>query len=217
MAKEDALFLKDHLGNPICWQEKTAVISDLDGTLYRQRPVRVKMALRLAGYYLLRLWRVRELAGIFFFRRIREEERFRTENFSAQIQEAAERAGLRNAENLQGAILRWMFREPLEEIASHPRQEVLSFLQKMRTEGRKIIIYSDYAAEEKLRALHFTPDAVYYPGVCGLTELKPSLKSMTEILKREGLCPERTVMIGDRREKDGESAALVGAQFILVE
>ena len=217
MAKVDALFLKDHLGNPICWQEKTAVISDLDGTLYRQRPVRVKMALRLAGYYLLRLWRVRELAGIFFFRRIREEERFRTENFSAQIQEAAERAGLRNAENLQGAILRWMFREPLEEIASHPRQEVLSFLQKMRTEGRKIIIYSDYAAEEKLQALHFTPDAVYYPGVCGLTELKPSLKSMTEILKREGLRPERTVMIGDRREKDGESAALVGAQFILVE
>ena len=61
----------------------SAVISDLDGTLYCQRPVRVKMALRLAGYYLLRLWRVRELAGIFFFRRIREEERFRTEDFSA--------------------------------------------------------------------------------------------------------------------------------------
>ena len=39
---------------------------------------------------------------------------------------------------------------------------------------------------------------------------------MTEILKREGLRPEQTVMIGDRREKDGESAALVGAQFILV-
>lgn len=216
MAKDDALFLKDHLGNAICWQRKTAVISDLDGTLYHQRPVRVKMALRLAGYYLLRPWRVRELAGIFFFRKVREEERFRTEDFSAQIREASERAGLRNAETLQGAVSRWMFREPLKEIASHPRQEVLSFLQRMRTEGRRIVIYSDYAAEEKLKALRFMPDAVYYPGLYGLTELKPSLKSMTEILKREGLRPEQTVMIGDRREKDGESAALVGAQFILV-
>ncbi len=216
VADERNLFTKDHQGNAISWQRKKAVIFDVDGTLYHQPPVRAKMAVRLAGYYLFRPRKIRELAGIRHFRKIREEESFRTADLSAQIREAAGRAGLRDADALQEAVRRWMFREPLREIAAHPRQEVLSFLKQMREEGRRIIIYSDYAAEEKLDALRLVPDAVYYPGVRGLEELKPSRKCMTTILEREGLRPDQAVMVGDRAEKDGESAALVGMQFILV-
>lgn len=216
MAEERTLFSKDYQGKAIDWQQKKAVIFDMDGTLYHQPPVRMKMAVRLAGYYLFRPQRIRELAGIRHFREIREEESFRTTDQATQIQEAARRAGLRDEDALQEAVRRWMFREPLREIAAHPRQEILSFLKQMRDEGRRIIIYSDYAAEEKLGALQLAPDAVYYPGVFGLEELKPSRKCMMTILKREGLRPDQAVMVGDRAEKDGESAMLVGMQFILV-
>lgn len=194
-----------------------SVIFDMDGTLYHQGPVRFRMALRLAAFYGTHPHRLRELAGIRHFRRIREEEAFRTVPMEAQIQEAARRAGLRDREALKKAIRRWMFDAPLREIARHPRKDVISSLRRWQAEGRRILIYSDYAAEDKAAALGLRPDAIYYPGVAGIKEMKPSPESMRIILDREGLRPDQAVMIGDRMEKDGKSAELAGTNFILVQ
>lgn len=194
-----------------------AVIFDVDGTLYHQRPVRLRMAARMAGYYGTRPRRLSELKGILAFRKLREEEAYQTVSQEDQIREAARRAGIPDASALEKAIQHWMFSAPLREIAAHPKKEVISFLRRMQAEGRKIIIYSDYAAEEKLKALQLEPDAVYYPGTAGMRELKPSRESMNLILSREGLRPDQAMMVGDREEKDGRSAELAGMPFVIVE
>ena len=199
-----------------CWTGIEGIIFDVDGTLYHQRPVRIQMAIRLAGYYGTHLFGIPELKGIYNFRKVREEEAFQAFSIERQIQEAARRSGIRDAAVLGQAIQRWMFREPLRQIAAHPNKEVLSFLRRQQAEGRRIIIYSDYAAEEKLAVLDISPDAVYYPGIAGIREMKPSLDSMNKILRREALRPDHAVMVGDRMEKDGKSAELVGMPFLLV-
>lgn len=214
MSGDQTVFTVKEAEKKIRWETVRAAVFDVDGTLYHQRPVRMQMAARLAGYYAAHPLRLRELRGISAFRKLREEEAFRTVSLTGQIQEAARRSGVRDAERLEKAIQRWMFREPLKMIAAHPKKEVLSLLHRLRAEGKRIVIYSDYAAEKKLEALGVVPDAVYYPGIAGVKELKPSRHSMNLILEREGLRPDQAVMVGDRMEKDGRSAELVGMRFV---
>lgn len=216
MPENQSVILIGQAEENIRWHEIQALIFDVDGTLYHQLPVRLRMAFRLARYYGTHLSGLQELKGISCFRRIREEEAFQAVSLDKQILEAARRSGADDADKLKAAIQRWMFKEPLDAIAAHPRKNVISLLRRRQAEGKRIIIYSDYAAEEKLAALCLTPDAVYYPGTMGMTEMKPSRKCMELILSREGIRADQAVMVGDRPEKDGKSAELAGMRFIYV-
>lgn len=207
---------QDQTGREIDWDKVKAAIFDVDGTLYCQRPVRIRMALKMGRFFLLHPRRWREAAGIYYFRKLREQEEYRTQSPEAQAAAAAEKAGIRENGRLDGAIRRWMFQEPLAAVAAHGRQDVLDLLRRLKREGKRIIIYSDYAPEDKLSALGVTADAVYYPGHGGVEELKPSEKSMKLILEKENISASDTVYLGDREEKDGRSAALMGIRYIQV-
>lgn len=198
------------------WKTADSVITDVDGTLYAQRPVRKAMALRMARFFLLHPWRWKELLGIYEFRKIREQEAWRTSTQEAQIREAARRARIGREERLREAFQKWMFSEPLPLIRRHRHEALLRLLRELRAAGKRVIVYSDYAPEDKLAALELKVDAVYYPGRAGIGELKPSPKAMRRILDAEGISPERCVFFGDRPEKDGESAAAAGIRFLLV-
>lgn len=198
------------------WTKIRAVIFDVDGTLYRQFPVRLHMAIRLAVYCLTHARKVRELLGIYHFRKVREEETFRTSPMEEQIREAARRAGLSDEPRLREAIQAWMFREPLPLIRRYANREILALMNRLQREGRQIVIWSDYAPDEKLAVLNVKPDRIYYPGHNGIDEMKPSEKAARKILQDLGLEPEKTAYLGDRTEKDGQSAAAVGIRFILI-
>ena len=206
----------DQNGKPVDWDSVKGVIFDVDGTLYHQKPVRLRMALRL-GYHVLRNpLDFRKLLGIYHFRKLREAERFRVQPLEKQIQEAARLAGIQDAKRLKEAIQKWMFDMPLPLIRAHRNRETLRLLNRLHTEGKKILIYSDYAPEQKLNTLEVKADAVYYPGTNGIEELKPSGKSVQRILEDQGFSPEEMVFVGDRPERDGESARAAGMRFILV-
>lgn len=207
---------RDGEGRPVDWRMVRAAIFDMDGTLYRQRPVRIRMAVRLGNYYLLHPGSVRELAGIWYFRKIREQAAFRTRSMAEQIRAAAQKAGLTETEGLEKAIRKWMFHEPLALIPDHGNEPVLALIRTLREEGKTVIIYSDYPPEEKLKALGVVPDAVYYPGLGGITEMKPSGENVRKILKDLKLKAEETVYLGDRDEKDGKSARDAGVRFLPV-
>lgn len=53
--------------------EYKALVFDLDGTLYYQRQLRLKMAWMLGSYYLCHFWRIKELLIIKKFREVREK------------------------------------------------------------------------------------------------------------------------------------------------
>lgn len=207
---------RDDRGNPVEWGSVRAAIFDVDGTLYFQPPVRRRMALRLAAHLLRHPGFARELWGIYWFRKVRETEAFRVRPLADQVAEAARRARLSDPEKLAAGIRRWMFQEPLPLIAENANREVLGWIAAIRAAGGRVLIYSDYAPEEKLAALGVKPDAVYAPGREGIAELKPSASAMAHILASEGLSPAEMVFVGDRPEKDGESAALVGMRYVRV-
>ena len=198
------------------WSLVRGIIFDVDGTLYHQKPVRIRMAFRLTVHVLLHPRSFRDLMGIYYFRKLRETNLFRTQPLERQIQEAAARAGIQKDAHLREAIQLWMFDAPLPYIRKHENRDVTFLLKQMRSEGKKILIYSDYAPEQKLQALGISADGIYYPGTEGIEELKPSGKNIRIILTDHDLRPEETVLIGDRTEKDGESARAANVRFIPV-
>ena len=207
---------KTATADSVRWNQIRAAVFDVDGTLYDQPRVRKSMAKKLLAFYLLHLGRIRELLGIFYFRKIREESAWQAAGMEEQAGEASRRAGLKDPPRLLAAIRKWMFDEPLPLIAAYRNEAVLSLLHRMQAAGQKVIIYSDYAPEEKLSALGVSPDAVFYPGSGISEELKPSETNMRQILKAVSLPADQIVFLGDRDEKDGASARLVGMPFVLV-
>ena len=125
---------RDGEGRLVDWRVVRAAIFDMDGTLYRQRPVRIRMALRLGKHYLLHPGSVRELAGIWYFRKVREQAAFRTRSMAEQIRAAAEKVGLAETDGLEKAVRKWMFQEPLALIPDHGNGPVLALIRSLRRE-----------------------------------------------------------------------------------
>lgn len=191
------------------------IIFDLDGTLYMQKPVRLWMFVGLAKYYCLHFWKWRELYGIYIFRSIREKDAYKDFSVEQQIEYTSKRVKM-NQFDLYEKIQYWMFRYPLFLIDRFKNVDLLQYLRSEQNKGKKIIIYSDYPVEDKLNCLKIEPDAIFYPGINGINSLKPSATAMQNILNRIEMKPEELLFIGDRKDKDGESARLAGIPFVLV-
>lgn len=189
------------------------VIFDVDGTLYNQTAVRFKMARRLARYYLIHPAQWRSLYGIYIFRRIREKCDLQDVSFESQIEIASKKAGIQS-ERLQKAIQKWMFEEPLDLIQTYRLDNVIGLLESWQQSGCTIIIYSDYDPRQKLTVLNIQPDYTFFPDGRNINELKPSQSAMEFIVSKVGLQPNQMLYIGDRHEKDGKSAQIVGMQYI---
>lgn len=195
--------------------EIRGIIFDLDGTLYRQKPVRRFMFWKLLKHYMLHFRQWRQLYGLYLFRRGREKTFSQFMSFEEQLDLTAIKAGI-DSKELEKCIRYWMFERPLPLISKYRNKEILEFLQKEQEDGKRIIIYSDYPVEQKLDCLHLKPDYVFYPGVSGIQEMKPSYVAMEQILNTVKLNSEELMYIGDRMDKDGESAKLLNISFILV-
>lgn len=191
------------------------VIFDVDGTLYHQKPVQISMLLEMAGYYCLHFWRYKELLGVFFFRKYREKDIFKEKSFNEQVEYIAKKYHVKS-DVLKQMIDKWMFQVPLKYIKKYRNQAVLSYMEECRRNQVDIVIYSDYAAEDKLGVLEVHADKVYYPTENTFVTLKPSKMAMDYIVKDFGINPTETVFVGDRDSKDGESARIAGMQFLHV-
>lgn len=100
----------------------------------------------------------------------------------------------------------------------HPRPEVMALVDECRQRGISMAIYSDYGSVvEKLEALGIDPNLfellVSAPELGALKPSEPCARRVMELLQAH---PETTLFVGDRDEKDGESARSVGAHFLLM-
>lgn len=96
-----------------------------------------------------------------------------------------------------------------------PRPCVQDMLQSLHDKGLKSILYTDYGhAKEKIEALNIDPD--YFDVIASAPKmggLKPCKESMQRLMEANGLSAESTLMVGDRDDTDGASAASVGMDF----
>jgi HAD superfamily hydrolase (TIGR01549 family) len=195
-----------------------AVLLDLDGTLYYQRPLRVLMALELCVLPLTKLslstayktWRV-----ISYFRRAREALRSigEPEGCLAELQyiEAAKPIGEEPAA-IERLVSEWLYQRPLKYLRFCRRRGIEAFFSMLDHKGIQVGVFSDYPVSDKLRALALIdriPVALCATDPA-INAFKPHPKGFLSACAIWRLCPEEVLYVGDRPEVDAVGAAAAG-------
>ena len=197
------------------WDDVHLVVFDVDGTLYRQRPLRLRMARDLALDALLRrqLDVVTVLAS---YRRIRErlgdEEAVDFEH-ALIAQTAAATAS--SQDRVRSIVSEWIDRRPLQYLAACRYPGLPPLFAGLRRSGKSIGVLSDYPARAKLEALGLAADHVVFAGDAGVGLLKPHPRGLQSLIAAAGVQPHQTLVIGDRADRDGLVARRAGARALI--
>lgn len=198
---------------PVDWPRIRFVVFDVDGTLYAQRPLRLRMAARLLLHSVAQ-FTIKDLAVLHTFRQRREtlgdEEVLNFEEIL--IEEVASHHGLPH-ERVRRIAKEWIEDRPLPLLRQCRYPRVDDLFEKLRHSGRKIGILSDYPSHNKLAAMQLDADYVLSAGEVGI--LKPHPLGLTRLMAEAGVTQDQTLFIGDRAERDGEAADRAGVTCIL--
>ena len=198
----------------------SAWLVDLDGTLYRHKPVQLAMALELllfgwGSIKTLRTFRHSHEA-------LREEAHTGTalalSPFERQLEHAARTLGLERS-HVEKVVRHWMFERPLKWVARAKRAPLLDALAQYRAGGGKTALVSDYPATGKLHALGAASlfDLVVSNGEPGgPSRLKPHPEGYLSAAERLGVEPARCLVIGDRDDADGGAARAAGMGLCII-
>jgi FMN phosphatase YigB (HAD superfamily) len=199
-----------------------AVLLDVDGTLYRQGPLRRRMAIELFAFAVLHpVVGFRTVSTLHTFRRMRESLRGTLpEGCSCeglQYERPAKILGVAPQEVRQ-VVKVWMHERPLRHLRSCLRPGLARFLGACSKRGISVGALSDYPTHDKLGALGVL--SFFGLELCstspGIDAFKPSPAGILSACRSWGLNPEEILVVGDRAEIDGEAARAAGAAFVLI-
>ena len=199
-----------------------AIVLDVDGTLYRQGPVRRQMAVRLAAACVTQP--LRTFDAIRVIRAFRTNlETLRTsapedaDHPAQQLRRTVEQTEM-SEQLVRTLIDEWMFERPLALIGGYPRKGLHRFLGRAIQLGIRLAAFSEYPCEGKLESLGVRePFSVvvssYDPEV---RRFKPDPAGFLHAARRLGSSPETTLVIGDRDDADGAGARAAGMRYLEV-
>lgn len=192
-----------------------AVVFDLDGTLYEQRPLRHRM-LRLLALATLRgeaSWRTLRILQV--FRHCRE--RLATAEAEGitrlQYDVVADRLGL-PAHLVEATVMTWMHERPLPYLAAWRAPGALELLDDLRQRRIATAVLSDFSVGQKLVALGLRADVVVSAEDPEVDRLKPHPRGLERTAELLGIEPCKLLVIGDRPERDGAAAARLDATYL---
>ncbi len=201
-----------------------AILFDLDGTLYRQSPLKKRMLRELVTVPLRRMapfegYRtVRRLAR---FRRDREALRDlgRPDESLEELQYARPAAALGEpADRVRASVLEWMHERPLRHLAAARRAGAAELFRAARSRGLEVGVFSDYPVDAKLAALGL--DAEVSLTLCAtdveVNAFKPHPAGFLAACERWGFAPGEVLYVGDRVEVDHAGATAAGMACALV-
>lgn len=201
-----------------------AVLCDLDGTLYRQGPLRAAMGCELA-LAALNPMRGAGASNTFpvlrEFRRVREalRDHGRTDVPLEELQynETAARTGVAIGD-VRRIVSDWISVRPLKYLHRVRRRRLIASLVDLHKTGVPVGVFSDYPTREKLAALGVSP--VISVEVCATDQdvnaFKPHPRGFLAACERFGLPPASVLYVGDRPEVDGTGAAAAGMHCAIV-
>nr|WP_256869345.1 HAD family hydrolase [Sphingobium lactosutens] len=184
------------------------VVFDMDGTLYDQSRLQRHMMAALARDALRRrsLCTIRTLSA---FRKQRESMAdMPVEDFDA----AQYRLPGRAPEQVRMMVADWMERRPLPLLRRYRAAGVGQLFERL-ARRHVVAIYSDYPPSEKLAALGLS--AALTVGANDVGRLKPDPSGLLLLMERAHVAPARTLMIGDRDDRDGEAARRAGVRALI--
>lgn len=199
-------------------------IFDLDGTLYYQKPFRIKMLYTLIKYVLTHPGSVKDVLLIKKYRQVREhwEECEQELSFEAGLsldeRQYAYVAARKNTdpERVKRAVEFFMHELPLHVLPQYGDEILKDLIKRLKKEEKTVVVYSDYPVEDKLACLGIRADASYTSGDERIGCMKPDPTGLKLILRDLGCESTDVVMIGDRYEKDGLAAEGNSVDYIIV-
>lgn len=198
---------------------KVAVLFDVDGTLYRQPPVRGRMLALFARTALMRPVTVLEMRMIQHYRRAQEWLRRRLPEgaftFETQLERASRTSGC-GEDAIARAATRWMEQRPLEYVHRYRRRDVIAAIRVLNTAGIPMGVYSDYPAAKKLQALGLADvfRCVVASGDAAVQSLKPHGRGFLVAATILRARAADVIYVGDRADVDGEGAERAGMQYL---
>jgi HAD superfamily hydrolase (TIGR01549 family) len=199
-----------------------AVLFDLDGTLYRQAPLRALMALELTTILPLKgpgraPRRLRMLAA---YRRAQEQlrEQGAAEFVAmAQLQRAARDAGVPVSE-VEALVEEWMIRRPLKYLRRLRAAGLVEILSLLDRQGVPAGVFSDYPAEAKIEALGLSGRFAFALASSDpkIGAFKPHPSGFLRACEYWRLHPREVLMVGDRADTDAAGAAAAGMPCVII-
>jgi HAD superfamily hydrolase (TIGR01509 family) len=196
------------------------MVFDVDGTLYRQTPLRRAMLFRLLAAHAaspVKGWKT--LSALRAYRHAQEHLRGDVSGdvAAAQIRLTCERTKLDPAA-VTDCVERWMEREPLTLLPRCIQPGLVTFLEACRARGIRMGALSDYPAEAKLEALGIARyfDVVLCAQAPEVGVFKPDPRGLHVALERLGSTPEESFYVGDRADVDAVAAAAAGVACAIV-
>lgn len=192
------------------------IVFDLDGTLYRQGPLRRRMLVELALAPLAgprRALRTTRLLRAFRAERehLRALGRGVAPLAALQYDTPATRLGVA-ADELRAAVQDWMFERPLRHLAPCARPGLADALAQLGDAGLALGVFSDYPVEQKLAALGVRDAFTVRLDAADpeVNAFKPHPRGFELAAERLGLAPAETLYVGDRLDVDVAGAHAAG-------
>jgi len=190
-----------------------AVIFDVDGTLYDQKKMRLKMLWEMGKSTLINFKTIKELLIVWKYRRFREEN---LTNAVQQYRRTAQ-ATRTDVETVRQVVQDWLINRPLPYLAGCRYPGVLELFAFLRDEGVGIGVFSDYPAREKLAGLELQADAIVWSAEETVNHYKPGPEGLVETARRLEIPVENCLFIGDRDDLDGECARRAGMPYLILD
>lgn len=196
----------------IDWGEIRLVVFDVDGTLYDQRRLRLRMLVELLRSAVID-FSADTLLTLREFRRCRERfaDQPGDDFLMAQYAVPAARRDC-TPEHVRALVAEWMDERPLAHLAVCRRPGIEALFDALRGAGKTIGILSDYPAREKLKAMGLTADFVVSSTDEDVARPKPDPAGLRKLMRMADAGPGETLMIGDRMDRDGEVARRSGVR-----
>lgn len=202
-------------------RELRAVVFDVDGTLYKQPPLRRAMALRLIGAHVAHPFRgLTTLRILSAYRRGQEALREVPGTGglgAAQLQFACRETGARPDE-VQATVTRWMETAPLDLLARHAQPGMQQCIRDLHRRGMKLGVLSDYPADAKLVALGVGEQ--FHSVLCAQSNevgvFKPNPRGILVSLERLGAQPPDALYVGDRVDVDAAAARAANVACVIL-
>jgi putative hydrolase of the HAD superfamily len=197
----------------IDWEQIRLVVFDVDGTLYSQKALRLRMLKDLVGHTIASR-SLDTLKTLRLYRKIRETiGKQEIDGFdSVLIACTAQKAAVEPAK-VQSLVREWMERRPLAHIRACRYPRIVELFAALRSRNKIIGIFSDYPAAEKLQAMGLKADFVVSAVDVGV--LKPNPRGLDAVMVAAGVGPQQTILIGDRIDRDGEAARRAGVTSLI--
>ncbi len=118
-------------------------------------------------------------------------------------------------EKVAQIVQEWIEIRPLAYLKACRYPGLTKVFQSLRSRGIKIGVFSDYPASQKLKAMDLEADFVISAEDEVVGVLKPNPRGLMLLMERAQTSPSKTLMIGDRIDRDGEAAQRAGTLSLI--